>query len=198
MPAVPSTAAAGSFDRTAPHRQITRKPTTTPGGRGGRESLVALRAMLACRNRTILPKILPRARLARALAMWAASLPLPAIGSRLGTTRSESLRFSRSTVDPFSDREIELTKTFANQAVIAIENARLFEAGQERTRELSESLEQQTATSEVLQVISSSPGELQPVFDAILVRICESQNGWLRIPRGDQTQAHGVDRVPLL
>jgi hypothetical protein len=71
--------------------------------------------------------------------------------------------------------------------VIAIENVRLFDEVQARTRELSESLEQQTATSEVLQVISSSPGELQPVFNAMLenaTRICEaasrcdSQLGW--------------------
>src|SRR4029077_18742749 len=65
-------------------------------------------------------------------------------------------------------------------AVIAIENVRLFEAEQQRTRELSESLEQQTATSEVLSVISSSPGDLQPVFETMLekaVRICDAKFG---------------------
>jgi GAF domain-containing protein len=74
----------------------------------------------------------------------------------------------------------ELLKTFADQAVIAIENVRLFEAEQQRTGELRESLEQQTATSEVLKVISSSPGELESVFQAILenaTRICEAKFG---------------------
>jgi GAF domain-containing protein len=78
-----------------------------------------------------------------------------------------------------------LLQTFADQAVIAIENVRLFEAEQQRTRELSESLEQQIATSEVLRAISSSRGELQPVFEAMLanaVRLCEASYGalWLR------------------
>ena len=88
----------------------------------------------------------------------------------------------RSIVRPFNDKQIELVTTFADQAVIAIENVRLFEAEQQRTRELSESLEQQTATSEVLRVISSSPGELEPVFRAMLesaTRICGAKFGVL-------------------
>jgi len=90
------------------------------------------------------------------------------------------MALTRSSVRPFSDKQIELVTTFADQAVIAIENVRLFEAEQQRTRELSESLEQQTATSQVLQAISSSPGELQPVFEAMLVnatRICGARVG---------------------
>src|SRR5262245_42258624 len=89
---------------------------------------------------------------------------------------------SRFQVRPFTHRQIELATTFADQAVIAIENVRLFEDVQARTRELSESLEQQTAASEVLSIISRSPGELQPVFQAMLenaARICDANFGTL-------------------
>ncbi len=88
----------------------------------------------------------------------------------------------RIRVQPFTEKQIGLLTTFADQAVIAIENVRLFEAEQARARELSEALEQQTATSEVLGVISSSPGELEPVFQAMLAnatRICEANFGIL-------------------
>jgi signal transduction histidine kinase len=89
----------------------------------------------------------------------------------------------------------ELLKTFAEQAVIAIENTRLFEAEQQRARELSESLEQQTATAEVLKVISSSPGELEPVFNALLanaIRICEATFGLLLLFEGNSFRAVAI------
>ena len=110
-----------------------------------------------------------------------------------------SLVLARRMVRPFTTKQIELVETFADQAVIAIENVRLFQEVQKRTHELSELLEQQTATSEVLRVISSSPGELEPVFQALLanaVRLCDAKFGTLNLYDGESFRAGALHNVP--
>jgi GAF domain-containing protein len=110
-----------------------------------------------------------------------------------------SLTVRRTEVRPFTDRQIELATTFADQAVIAIENVRLFDEVQAQKRELSETLERQTATSEVLSVISSSPGALEPVFQAMLAnatRLCEAKFGTLYLPEGGGFRLVAAHDVP--
>jgi GAF domain-containing protein len=121
-------------------------------------------------------------------------VPLMREGVPIGT-----LVLARRVVLPFTAKQIELVETFAHQAVIAIENVRLFDESQARTRELSEALEQQTATSEVLGVISSSPGELEPVFQAMLanaVRLCDAKFGTLNLYDGEAFRAGALHNVP--
>jgi GAF domain-containing protein len=121
-------------------------------------------------------------------------VPLLREGAPIGV-----LFLTRNTIDPFTPKQIELVTIFADQAVIAIENVRLFDAEQQHTRELSEALEQQTATSEVLRVISSSPGELEPVFNAMLenaTRICEAKFGILTLSEGDAFRTVALHGAP--
>jgi two-component system, NtrC family, sensor kinase len=112
-----------------------------------------------------------------------------------------ALALLRKNVRPFTDKQIELVTTFADQAVIAIENVRLFDEVQARTRDLQESLQQQTATADVLKVISSSPGELEPVFQALLenaVRLCEAKFGMLFLSeKENEFRAVGKWNLPL-
>jgi signal transduction histidine kinase/putative methionine-R-sulfoxide reductase with GAF domain len=123
------------------------------------------------------------------------AVPLMREGAPIG-----SITLQRHAMRPFTKKQIELVGTFADQAVIALENARLFDEVQARTKELTESLEQQTATSEVLGVISSSPGELEPVFEAMLsnaTRLCEARFGILTLYNGEVFRTVATHNVPL-
>jgi GAF domain-containing protein len=111
------------------------------------------------------------------------AVPLMREGVAIG-----AILIRRNEVDPFSEKEISLVKTFADQAVIAIENVRLFKEIQERNAELREALEHQTATSEVLGIISRSPTDVQPVLDAIVesaARVCGIDDVHMRLKDGD-------------
>src|SRR5262249_204714 len=109
------------------------------------------------------------------------------------------LSMQRAVVRPFSYKQIELAETFADQAVIAIENVRLFDEVQARTEELSESLRQQTATAEVLKTISRSAFDLQRVLETLLenaVQICGAKHGMIFRYDGECCRAAAAYNAP--
>jgi signal transduction histidine kinase len=122
------------------------------------------------------------------------SVPLLREGLVIGT-----IALRRTEAQLFTERQVALLQTFADQAVIAIENARLLNELRQRTDDLSESLEQQTATSDVLRVISSSPGELESVFEAMLsnaTRLCEANFGSLYVREGNAFRIAAMHNAP--
>jgi GAF domain-containing protein len=141
-----------------------------------------------------------------------AAEPVPNVATTLGGARSlvavpmlkddvliGVMAIYRQEVRPFTDKQIAVVQNFAAQAVIAIENARLLNELRQRTSDLAEALEQQTVTSEVLRVISASPGELEPVFQAILAnatRLCDAKFGTLNLYDGEVFHKTASYNVP--
>jgi signal transduction histidine kinase/putative methionine-R-sulfoxide reductase with GAF domain len=174
---------AANFGQSASHEQAMRQLTFRPG-----RDTCAGRVLLEGRPVHIQdceadPDYEPPGILKIAGNRAILGVPLLREGNPIGV-----LTMTRSTARPFTKKQIELATTFADQAVIAIENVRLFDEVQARTRELSEALEQQTATSEVLRTISSAPGELEPVFETILanaVQLCGAKFGVMSLREGD-------------
>src|SRR5262245_20120735 len=159
-------------------RQVTRG---TPSGRAMLDRKTIHVHDLAAEIENGFPESRPRQELSGSRSVLAT--PLLREGVAIGV-----IFIRRTEVRPFTDKQIKLLETFANQAVIAIENVRLFQEIQERNAELREALEHQTATSEVLGIISRSPTDVQPVLDAIVesaARVCGIDDVVLRLKEGD-------------
>ncbi len=156
------------------------------------DRLIKTRAVVRTADDTLEPVLSPAAKLGGARSHIA--VPMFKDDELVG-----AITIYRKEVRPFTNKQIELVQNFATQAVIAIENARLFHELRQRTDDLSESLEQQTATSEILKVISSSPGNLQPTFTAMLenaARICEAKFGILLLAEGDAYRVTAIGGAP--
>jgi class 3 adenylate cyclase/putative methionine-R-sulfoxide reductase with GAF domain len=166
---------AASFGYSAEYNEFIRTITFAPGREGVAGRVLVERKPVQIADVLADPEY--RLREFQRLGGFRTHLGLPLLrkDSVIGV-----LLVSRAIVEPFDDKHIKLLGTFAAQAVIAIENARLLNELRQRTDDLTEALEQQTATSEVLQVISSSPGDLEPVFASMLekaIRVCDATFG---------------------
>ena len=124
---------------------------------------------------------------------WAEAMELASLRSMLGVPLMRggkaigAIALVRYTVKPFTEKQIELVTTFADQAVIAIENARLFNEVQARNRDLTEALEQQTATSAILRAIAASPTDIQPVLNTVAesaAKLCDAYDGAILLKEG--------------
>jgi len=171
-------------------------PLVLPGLRRITSDSTAGRAILECRPihvHDILDTDVARdyreTAAAYAGAGWRTTLTVPLVREDVAIG---AIVIRRTEVRPFTDKQIELLETFADQAVIAIENVRLFKALEARNRALTEALDQQTATSEILRVISRSPTDVQPVFDTIVTsagRLCGAESAVVYRFEGEMADA---------
>jgi signal transduction histidine kinase/putative methionine-R-sulfoxide reductase with GAF domain len=160
------------------------------------------RAIMDCQTIHVHDLQAAEAEFPRALGMALGLRTILATPLLHGGVAIGAIAIRRREVRPFSNRQVKLLETFADQAVIAIENARLIHEQQARNRDLSEALEQQTATSEILRVIASSPTDIQPVLDVVAenaARLCDATDAAIWRAEGEnlQSAAH-FGPVPLV